>query len=45
MDGLERVCGGKTGTHMAPQLLASGACTETQGFGGEIGGTEGEIAG
>lgn len=45
VDGLERVCGGKTSTHMAPQLLASGPCTETQDFGGEIGGTEGEIVG
>lgn len=45
VDGPERVCGGKIGTHMALQLLASGPYTETQDFGGEIGGTEGEMVG
>ena len=45
VDGLERVCGGKIGTHVAPELLASGPCTETQDFGGEISGTEREMVG
>ena len=45
MDRLERVCGGKIGTHVAPELLASGPCTETQDFVGEISGTEGEMVG
>lgn len=45
VDGLEKGVWGKIGTHMALQLLASGPYTETQDFGGEIGGTEGEMVG